>query len=1074
MKVLQYLFVFVLQVFCFSVFSQKPRVQFIYLTTNENNLSQNTVSCMMKDSHGLMWFGTQEGLNKYDGYKFTVYKRKIKDPKSIIASDIYSIIEDKDGNIWIAAIAAGISMYDRESDSFVNFTEIKNDPLSLSSKQAYTIYEDRRGNIWAGTGSGLNLLNKKTKTFTRYFADAKDSLSLSSDWVLSLYEDKKGNFWVGTKSGLNLMNRETGKCRQYLHSPSDKRTIANNTVHKITEDSYGNLWIGTDSGLELFDRTTQTFTHFKSSYACSQGKGNDGIVYAITQDGNFLWIGSDNLSLFDINKKSYIDYIAQSNDNKNIPGKEIYSILLDDQNILWVGTSGDGIYKYEKNLSRFAGYKLDHENSSYNMIFSFAEDYKGNIWMGTYAGLSYFDRSAKMLSRVKDKGPAIQFVLQSHENKIWFGSSGRLDLFDPATGLYQHFSAGEGPAHLNNGDIKCLFEDSRGDTWIGTGSGANRWDNKKKQFSKYQHDPENIYSSGDFYIRAFCEDKPGNIWMGTWTSGIYVLNIGTNKFTHYNSSNSKLNGDIISTFLKDSKDNIWVGTLDGGFSRYNQQTKDFTSFTEEQGLINNVVNSIIEDEQGYLWVSTNKGLVRFDPVHENFKNYTTYNGLQSDEFNVGAGLRARNGDIFFGGINGFNVFNPATLRENKIIPPVIFTGFELFNKPVLTGTGNSLLKQPISVTKEITLSYNQSVFTFEFAALNYIFSDKNQYACKMEGFDKDWNYIGTQKNATYTNLDPGEYVFKVKASNNDGVWNEEGVSIKLIIKPPFWLTWWFKSALIFLVAGSIVVFYRYRMRNIKNQKKKLQRQVEKQTIQLVHANQELEQKNKELEQFAYIASHDLQEPLRTTSNFVELLRQHYNGSVDPKADKYFTFIGESAERMKILIKDLLDYSRIGREKELQVINCNKMLREVLADLGAAISETGTKIKTEQLPVVSGYPTEIKLLFQNLIINAIKFRKKNIAPQINISAQKTRDSWQFAIKDNGIGIEEKHNERIFVIFQRLHTRNEFAGSGIGLSHCKKIVELHKGKIWLESEPGKGTTFYFTLPAGQTGISQNYNL
>ena len=461
--------------------------------------------------------------------------------------------------------------------------------------------------------------------------------------------------------------------------------------------------------------------------------------------------------------------------------------------------------------------------------------------------------------------------------------------------------------------------------------------------------------------------------------------------------------------------------------------------------------------------------------NQKFRNYSVFNGLQDEEFDVGAGLFTKRGDIFFGGINGFNVFNPDSLPENKNIPPVFLTGFELFNKAVIPGAKGSVLHQSLLETKEIILSHDQSVFTFEFAALDYTFPEKNQYAYKLEGFDKDWNNVGDKRTATYTNLDPGTYIFRVRGSNNDGIWNKDGISIEIIITPPFWLRWWFKILAVLIIVGGAVGFYGHRVSSINKQKINLQQQVREQTRQLLEstekehnarkeaeqANIDLERKNKELEQFAYVASHDLQEPLRTTSSFVGLLQKQYHGKLDEKADKYLTYILESSGRMRVLIKNLLDYSQIGNKKELEQVDCNKMLHNVLADLGIAINEAGADIKSDSLPVINGYATELKQLFQNLITNAIKFKKEGASPEINISVHKNGSYWQFAFKDNGIGIEEKYNEKIFVIFQRLHSRTEYEGSGIGLSHCKKIVELHKGRIWVESTPGSGSTFSFTI-------------
>ena len=385
------------------------------------------------------------------------------------------------------------------------------------------------------------------------------------------------------------------------------------------------------------------------------------------------------------------------------------------------------------------------------------------------------------------------------------------------------------------------------------------------------------------------------------------------------------------------------------------------------------------------------------------------------------------------------------------------------------------LKQSITATKELVLSYAQSVITFEFASLNYVFQNKKQYSYMLEGFDKDWNNIGTKHSATYTNLDHGNYVLKIRGLDSEGDWSSNIASLKLIITPPFWLTWWFKLAAFVSIAGAVFGFYKFRINIIQIQKRKLQYKVNEQTRQLLQSTQEehkarqeaeqanigLERKNKELEQFAYVASHDMQEPLRTTSSFVELLQQQYKGRLDEKADRYLTFITQSSDRMRVLIKDLLDYSRIGKKMEWEQIDCNIMLNNVIADLSAVIKETGAEIKIGILPVINGYSTEMKQLFQNLIINAVKFRKANTSPQIKISAHKNRDHWEFTCRDNGIGIGDQHKERIFIIFQRLHTRTEYEGSGIGLAHCKKIVELHGGKIWVESKPDQGSTFHFSI-------------
>ncbi|MEO5562483.1 MAG: two-component regulator propeller domain-containing protein, partial [Chitinophagaceae bacterium] len=661
-------------------------------------------------------------------------------------------------------------------------------------------------------------------------------------------------------------------------------------------------------------------------------------------------------------------------------------------------------------------------------------------------------------------------------NYLWIGTYGSgVERYDAATNTFKHYTKGDHPDQLNNDAVYAIFEDSKGNIWMGTnGGGANVLDQETGIITKYNNDPNNNRSISGNFIRCFTEDKNGNIWIGSST-GISVFDPKTHQFTRYSQGNIPLESEVIYSFYEDSKGNMWIGTAGGGLNKFDLHTQKLIIYTANEGLPDNTINSIVEDGKGYLWISTNNGLSRFDPRTGVFDNSSLDNVIQSFEYSQGAGLKTSEGEILFGGVNGFNILDPGNLVRNNIPPPVVITDFKLFNKSVTVATENSPLQKSILETKEITLPYDQSIITFEFAALGFTASEKNQYAYMLEGFDKDWNYAGNNRRATYTNLNPGKYVFRVKASNNDGLWNENGTSVALTIKPPFWQTWWFKLIASVVLIGIVLLIYKIRVRAIHAQKELLEQQVQERTQSLAlmtleerkareqadEANKELERKNKELEQFAYVASHDLQEPLRTTSTSAELFERQYKGKLDERADKYLSFIMQSTDRMRVLIGDLLEYSRIGRKKELKEVDCKEIVQAVTDDLGTAIDEAGAIINVGELPVLNGYSTEIKQLFQNLIINAVKFRKNGLAPEINISSEKIDGYWKFSVSDNGIGMDPQHSEKIFIIFQRLHTRSEYPGSGIGLSHCKKIAELHKGKIWVDSAPGQGSTFYFTI-------------
>jgi len=604
---------------------------------------------------------------------------------------------------------------------------------------------------------------------------------------------------------------------------------------------------------------------------------------------------------------------------------------------------------------------------------------------------------------------------------------------------------------------------------VAQGKGLCRYDRNKDRFIQYTREKDNLSSLN---ILSLFEDRSGMLWMGTDGNGLSQFDWKAKKITtfEHNDLTNSLSDNTINCVFEDETGNLWIGS-NNGLNYLDRKTNVFTVYTTKDGLPNEVIFGILEDSKKNLWISTSKGISQFDPLSKKFKNFGIADGLQSNEFKQSY-CKSRSGLMYFGGINGFNEFNPDSIKETKYDPPLVLTDFRIFNKAVPIATNEkdpSPLKKNITETREITLSHDSAVISFEFASLNYIGAEKKKYAYMLENFDNNWTELGTKRIATYTNLDPGKYVFKVRGLNNEGGWSSNTISIQLTITPPFWLTWWFKLLVVLSIVGGSIGVYTMRVRTIKTQKRKLEQQVQEQTEELIkaagkaeQANKDLARKNKEMEQFAYIASHDLQEPLRTTSSFVGLLQKQYQGKLDEKADKYFAYILEASDRMRMLIKNLLDFSRIGNKKELEQLDCDKMLNKLLADLGVAISEAGAEIEYGPLPVISCYAAEVKQLFQNLITNAIKFRKKETSPEINISVQKNKGYWEFAFKDNGIGIEEKHNEKIFDIFQRLHTRAEYEGSGIGLSHCKKIVELHHGKIWVESKPGEGSIFYFTIP------------
>jgi signal transduction histidine kinase/ligand-binding sensor domain-containing protein len=1047
--------------------AQKPSVKFEHFNIN-HGLSQNNIMCILQDKRGFMWFGTRDGLNKYDGYKFTIYRNDPNKKHSISNNFVTAIAEDSKGVIWIATRGGGLNRYNREKDQFDQIA--LNSENSVSNNLLDGLLADHNDNLWICTeDNGVIFFDTKQHRASFYRHAENNKNSLYSNNVRCVFEDKEQNIWIGTyDAGIDCFNPGTKIFTHFNHSEKNKFSLSGSDVKTVFEDSKKNIWVGTTNGLSLFNKETKSFQNFFASRDTKSISGN--VIVAINEDreGN-IWIGTENggLNIYDPSKKVFYHYLYDPLDEKSISHNSIYSIYKDQQANMWVGTFAGGVSLAGTKLFTHYNHTSDKNSLGNNNVLCLSESRNGKLWIGTDGGgLDLFDPKTKNFISFKHLpgnknsicGNYVLTTCEDSKGNIWIGTwADGITVYNPKTNLFTHFKNDpKNPASLSNNNAWTIFEDHEKNIWIGTyGGGLNRFNYTTNSFKRYDDTVKSVIQR---QIYAIAEDEKGNLWIGTDGDGVRMLNKTTGKFEtlkHQNGKNS-LSDDRVHYIYRDENNDFWFCTMTG-LSYFNTKTRQFKTYTTTDGLPNNVIFAIAKDNKGNLWVSTNRGLSCFDRTTKKFTNFSISDGLQSYEFKGHAVCKSSWGDLYFGGINGFNEFDPGKVKLDAFDPPLVFTDFEIFNKKIQieNDSVSSPLKKDIAETNEITLPDKNAVISFGFASLNFTGKDYRKYSYKLEGFDKEWNDIDSRHAATYTNLDPGTYFFKVRGSTNKGRWSANIAEIKLVITPPFWKTWWFKLLIALSVICMALGYYTLRINSIKKQKIKLQQRVEQQTAQLI-------QKNKELEQFAYVASHDLQEPLRTTSSFVELLQKEYKGKLDTKGDKYLAFISQSTDRMRVLIKDLLEYSRIGRKKELSTIDCNELMQQVIADLSTSINEKNAEIKFESLPVINGYPTEIKQLFQNLISNALKFQKPEEQPEIIISGNRSNGSWEFVCKDNGIGIAPEHSERIFVIFQRLHSRTEYDGSGIGLANCRKIVELHGGDIWVQSKPGEGSAFHFTIP------------
>ena len=864
----------------------------------EQGLSQNTILCILQDDLGFIWICTEDGLNQYDGYDFTVFRHEPGDLDSLGQQGIWSVYQDQRGLIWIRKNRGGLDRYDRQTGRFLHYDLFDTaDPQSASSDFVWTLVEDRGGTLWAGTYlSGLYRYDPDADRFVSYRHDPDNPESLSDNRVYAVYRDSEGIVWVGTRKGLNRFDQETGRFTQYRHDEQDVRTVGSDIVQLIHEDRAGRLWLTTygvgleqfdpqtgqvvaryqhdpadpgtiddtnaigeifedrlgflwivhfDGRLDRFDPEASAFVRFRHDPDDPTSLSDDEVSFVAEDRGGSLWIGTaGGLDRFDRDTESFVHYRHDPSDPSSLSGNAVSYFYQDRGGVIWIGTIARGLNLYDPAAAKFAHYRIDAPAADpevNNVVDALFADGVGTIWIGTDAGLNQLDHdTGEVVFYQHDPldphslAPGwVLSILPDGENGLWIGTQSGLDRLDRSTGRFTHYLEAEpGEADLAIGAVMSIAPGDGGELWLARYRyGLCGFDPTTGECTQYAYDPEDPVNTEDM-VRHVFRDRAGILWLGTMggllrfdpvaeTSTLYVPESG---------NQASLGHIVINCVVEDRSGVLWVGTGGGGLNKLDRSTGLFTRYTEQQGLPSNIILGILEDAQGTLWLSTSNGLSRFSPDDETVKNYDTGDGLQDSEFMPGAYAQAANGEMLFGGTNGFNIFRPEEIRDNPYIPPVVLTS-------LTQGGVDPELDTALESLSSVTFAWPNNFFEFEFAALTYSEVEKNQYAYRLEGFrDEAWNYVGTKPFGRYTNLPGGTYTLRLKGSNADGVWNEQGASLQVAVVPPFWETWWFRG--IALVVLALLGFFLFwlRTRSIRSQSRELQQQVANRTKELAALN----------------------------------------------------------------------------------------------------------------------------------------------------------------------------------------------------------------------------------------------
>ena len=807
----------------------------------EDGLSQSTVEAIVQDHSGFMWFGTEDGLNRYDGYNFEVFRNDPEDSTSISTSNVWRLYVDRKGFLWIGTYDGGLNRFDPKTETFTRYLHDPSDPHSISNDCVRSIIEDRQGNFWIGTrDGGLNYLDMRTQQFKRFDHNPENTNSLLSNNVRFVYLDKNQNLWIATNRGFSIYNPVSEQFIHFQAGENGSNSLSHNNVRHIFQDHLGIIWISTLGGLDRYDRETGRFINHRHDPTDPGSIGSNSIrnVYEDRQGRVWITTSRGGLNYYDREENSFYSYRFDQANPQSLSNNSPRVVCQDHSGILWIGTFGGGLNNYSPRTHRFFHHRHNPNNSnslSYPILWSITQGPEGDIWFGADSGeLTRYTRNTNRYanySHILNYPPGSRIELI---RKLYWDRSGILWIANHYYGINRYNPANnscinighdpDNPNSLCSNNLRSIYQDRTGDIWFCTfGGGLDHYEQTTQKFTNFHHQPDNPNSLSNNNVISFAQDSDGVYWVATQIGLNRMVFTGESagpasakltdpeitRYYHEPDNPGSLSNSYVLSIHEAQNGDLWFGSMQGLSCVHKQDRAQpvFNRYFMKDGLPNNVVYGILEDSSGNLWLSTNNGLSRFDPRTGSFKNFDIQDGLQGNEFNTGCYTKTNEGTFLFGGVKGAIEFHPDSLTDSSFLAPIVITGFNVFDKPIR-------LANSITHTEEIVLSHKDNYFSFEFASLDFSKPERNRYAYMLEGLDKDWTNAGNRRFAGYTHVDAGGYVFKVKGTNGDGVWNEAYASIRIIITPPFWKTWWFILLLVLAIGGGIASILTYRVRQL--------------------------------------------------------------------------------------------------------------------------------------------------------------------------------------------------------------------------------------------------------------------